>query len=67
MFSTPKPQAPVLPPEPAQTRAPDAGAARSQVGRRTMDRSRAATDTVLTSGSGVTDFAQTSKKTLLGQ
>ncbi|MDK2769907.1 MAG: hypothetical protein KYX69_19590 [Sphingomonas sp.] len=68
IFSAPKAQAaPVLPPEPAQTKAPDSGAVRSSTGRRTMDRARAGSDTILTSGLGVTETAATAKKTLLGQ
>jgi hypothetical protein len=66
LFKTPKPKDPVLPPEPAQMREPDAGAVRDGVGRRTTDRMRAAAQTVLTSGSGVTNNAPTQKKTLLG-
>lgn len=67
MFSQPKMQAPQLPPEPNQTKQPDAGAVRSAIGRRTEDRFRGAADTILTSGSGVTATAPTDKKTLLGQ
>jgi len=68
MFSKPDtPAPPVMPPEPAQMRQPDAGAVRSATGRRTEDRVRAGTSTVLTSGSGVTALAETDKKTLLGQ
>lgn len=68
MFSSPKsPAPPVLPPETAQMKQPDAGAVRSATGRRTMDRYRGGADTILTSGSGVSDSAPTEKKTLLGQ
>lgn len=67
MFNSPSPQAPQLPPERAQMRYPDAAAVRDAVGRRTEDRIKAGADTILTSGSGVTDFAPTEKKTLLGQ
>lgn len=56
-----------MPPEPAQMKQPDAGAVRTTTGRRTEDRVRSGTSTILTSGSGVTDFAETGKKTLLGQ
>ncbi len=65
--STPAP--PVMPPEPAQMKQPDAGAVKTATGRRTEDRIRggAGSNTILTSGSGVTDLADTSKKTLLGQ
>ena len=67
MFRTPKPAAPVLPPEPAKMKAPDAGVVRTAVGRRTEDRYRGGSDTILTSGSGVDAVAPTEKKTLLGQ
>jgi hypothetical protein len=65
-FNQPDTADPVLPPEPAQMKEPDKGAT-SQAGRRTQDRIRAGTQTVLTSGSGVTATAPTEKKTLLGQ
>jgi len=61
------PPPPVLPPEPAQAKAPDAGAVRSQTGRRTLDRMRAGAGTILTSGRGVLSAAPTMHKTLLGQ
>lgn len=48
-------------------RAPDGAAATSAAGRRTMDRVRAGSNTVLTSGGGVMQQAQTQGKTLLGQ
>lgn len=67
MFSQPKPEAPQMPPEYAQQKQPDAGAVRNTTGARTEDRIRAGTQTVLTSGSGVTASAPTDKKTLLGQ
>lgn len=68
LFSKPStPPPPVMPPEPAQMKQPDAGAVRTTTGRRTEDRVRSGTSTILTSGSGVTDFAETGKKTLLGQ
>lgn len=68
MFSSPDtPEPPPAPPEYAQQRQPDGGAVRSNTGRRNMDRIRAGTQTVLTSGSGVTTAAPTDKKTLLGQ
>lgn len=47
-------------------REPDGGAIRDSVGRRVTDRMRAATKTILTSGSGVSEAATTEKKTLLG-
>lgn len=68
MFSTPKaPDDPVMPTEMAQSRLPDGGQVRTNTGQRATDRARAATSTVLTSGSGVTTSAPTEKKTLLGQ
>jgi len=68
LFSSPDPAPPpAMPPEPAQMKQPDAGAVRTATGRRTQDRVRGGAKTVLTSGSGVTDFATTEKKTLLGQ
>lgn len=66
LFKTPKPKDPVLPPEAAQMRDPDAGAVRDTTGRRTTDRMRAASRTILTGGGGVTESAPTQKKTLLG-
>lgn len=67
MCSRPKtPPAPQLPPERAAMRAPDSGAV-DGASRRTTDRMRAATDTILTSGSGVTNGGATQGKTLLGQ
>ena len=67
MFSTPDaPPPPEMPPERAAARLPDGETARSTAGRRTQDRVRAGTNTILTSGSGVTSSADTSKKTLLG-
>ncbi|CAA2140469.1 hypothetical protein [Hyphomicrobium sp. ghe19] len=62
--STPKLQEPT---QYAQQRTPDGDAARSSSSRRTMDRMRAGTSTVLTSGSGVSALGETGKKTLLGQ
>jgi hypothetical protein len=67
MFNTPKANPPQLPPETAKMKQPDAGAVRSSASRRTEDQLRSASDTILTSGSGVTTFAPTEKKTLLGQ
>lgn len=66
MFSTPTPPAPQLPPERAAMRMPDGGVT-DAAARRTTDRMRAATDTILTSGSGVTMGGTTEGKTLLGQ
>lgn len=67
MFSQPDMPAVETPKEYAQQKAPDGAAVRSSTSRRTMDRLRAGSDTVLTSGSGVTASAPTEKKTLLGQ
>lgn len=66
MFSKPKVEDPVMPPEYQQQRLPDAGQARNNVSARVKDRMRAASGTVLTSGSGVTASAPTERKTLLG-
>ena len=65
MPKTPKMPEVVLPPERAQMRNPSR-ADTEGAGDRTRDRVRAGTRTILTSGSGVTDSAQTGKKTLLG-
>lgn len=54
-----------MPPERAAQRAPDGGAGDS-AWRRTFERLRGASPTVLTSGSGVSETATTGKKTLLG-
>ncbi len=68
MFSKPAmPPAPQLPPERAAMRLPDNGQPASSAARRTTDRLRGATDTILTSGQGVMAPAQTQGKTLLGQ
>lgn len=48
-------------------KAPDAGAVKSSTARRETDRVRAGAATILTSGSGVSSFGATEKKTLLGQ
>lgn len=60
------PDAPRLPPEPAQLKQPD----KSQTGgagAKVADQLRAGASTILTSGSGVTATAPTDKKVLLGQ
>lgn len=68
MFSKPAtPPAPQLPPERAAMKLPDNGDATLAAARRTTDRMRGATDTILTSGQGVMTPAQTQGKTLLGQ
>lgn len=64
---TPNIPDPKAPTEYAQQKAPDAGAVKSNVGRRALDRMRSTASTILTSGSGVTTSAPTEKKTLLGQ
>ncbi|MGJ5032278.1 hypothetical protein ACQR1I_35950 [Bradyrhizobium sp. HKCCYLS2038] len=56
-----------MPAETNDMKQPDAGAVRSNVSRRTEDRIKSGTNTILTSGSGVTTAATTEKKTLLGQ
>ncbi|MDW9880496.1 hypothetical protein GOC60_14670 [Sinorhizobium meliloti] len=66
MFSQPDTPEVAMPKEPAQMKSPDGEAVRSNTSRRTMDRMRAGTQTILTSGSGVTQAAPTGK-TLLGQ
>lgn len=66
MFSQPDYPEPEMPVERQAQRLPDGQTVRSQTGRRTEDRIRAGADTILTSGSGVTQGAATDKKTLLG-
>lgn len=66
MFDTPKTEKPTLPPEYAAMRQPDRATVAGDVSNRVKDRARAATGTLLTSGSGVTSAAATQKKTLLG-
>lgn len=60
------PTPPVLPPETAAMKEPDAAAVKSATARRTGDRIRSGAQTILTSGSGVKSRAQTSKTTLTG-
>lgn len=67
MFSQPSTPKVEQPTEYAQQKQPDGAAVKSATGRRTEDRVRAGTQTILTSGSGVLDTAPTDKKTLLGQ
>jgi hypothetical protein len=57
---------PTLPPETAAMRQPDMGAVKTAAGRRASDSVKSGAKTILTSGSGVTEFAPTEKKTLLG-
>lgn len=66
MFNPPQQAAPELPPETAQMKQPDSAAVKTASGRRTSDRVRSGTQTILTSGSGVTTQGATEKKTLLG-
>ena len=66
MFSKSDTPEVAMPKEPAQMKSPDGDAVRSTASRRTEDRIRAGTQTILTSGSGVTQNAATGK-TLLGQ
>lgn len=47
-------------------RQPDGNQVRTATGRRTMDRIRAGTQTILTGGQGVLEQAPTERKTLLG-
>lgn len=65
LFQTPTPKVEKYK-ESAQSRYPDDGTAINSAARRTTDRMRATTSTILTSGSGVTSSAPTEKKTLLG-
>lgn len=67
MFSQPAMQPPELPPEPQQAKQPNASEARRSVSPRITDRLRAGMSTILTSGSGISRFAPTMAKTLLGQ
>lgn len=67
MFGSTDTPAVQQPKEYAQQKAPDASAVKSTTARRTEDRLRAGSQTVLTSGSGVMSAAPTEKKTLLGQ
>lgn len=46
---------------------PNRGAVSADIEARVGDRMRSTTATILTSGSGVTEMAQTGGKTLLGQ
>jgi len=68
-----KMKAPKAPPPPqiapprSLPREADGGAMRSNVSRRQSDRLRSGSNTILTSGLGVLESAQTELKTLLGQ
>ena len=57
---------PQMPKEYAAQRMPDGSAVKTASGRRASDRVRSGSNTILTSGSGVTQLAPTEKKTLLG-
>jgi hypothetical protein len=61
----PKTKDPQMPREYAQMKQPDEGKVRSDAAARMTDKMRSASS-ILTSGSGVKDFASTEKKTLLG-
>jgi hypothetical protein len=68
-FSTPKPSAaaaPVLPPEPAQAQTPDYQGAQDAQARRTQDRIRSGSNTILTTPQGVTSSAATKAPALSG-
>ncbi len=72
--STQAAEAPVLPPQYAAQAQPDGGAVKTAAERRTATRVAGSTggfggqlSTILTSGKGVSVFAPTEKKTLLGQ
>ena len=74
MFGSTQAAAPVLPPETANQQSPDGGVVKSSAERRTASRVSGAfggfggnVPTILTSAKGVTSFAPTEKKTLLGQ
>lgn len=67
MMKSNSPSPPQLPPETAAMRQPDNAAVRTAQERRVTDRVRSMAPTILTSGSGVTERAETEKKTLLGQ
>lgn len=66
MFSTPDYPEPEMPTERQAQRLPDGQTVQSNTARRMTDRMRAGANTVLTSGSGVTESAATGGKTLLG-
>lgn len=51
----------------AAMKQPDSAAVRTATQRRVMGKVKSKTPTILTSGQGVTEFAETQKKTLLGQ
>lgn len=61
------PPMPAPPPERQAAKMPNRGAVSADVEARVGDRMRSTTATILTSGSGVTQMAQTGGKTLLGQ
>lgn len=68
LFPKPEtPEAPELPPETQAMKQPEAAAVRETVGKTTAAGAQAGANTILTSGSGVTEAAPTEKKTLLGQ
>lgn len=61
------PSPPQMPAETQAMKEPDGGQVRADTRRRTTDRLRSSAQTVLTSGMGATDNAQTAGKVLLGQ
>lgn len=67
LFQTKTPEAPELPPETQAMKQPEAASVRETVGKNTAAGAKAGANTILTSGSGVTEEAPTEKKTLLGQ
>ena len=60
------PKDPVMPTQTAAQKWPDGGNVRTAAERRVMDGIGSMTPSILTSGQGVTKFAPTEKKTLLG-
>lgn len=67
MCFVPAPKDPKLPPEPQILKNPDNGRAVSAAQRRSTDKVRAYSSTVLTGGQGDTTATVSDKKTLLGQ
>lgn len=67
MCFVPTPKDPELPPEPQILKNPDNGRSVSAAQRRSTDKVRAYSSTVLTGGQGDTTATVSDKKTLLGQ
>lgn len=63
----PKTNPPPLPAQTARSRYPDRGEIERDARRTVTDRARARASSILTSGSGVSEFAPTAGKSLLGQ